>query len=586
MKRFKEIYKFRRKIMISNIAFAVMAVIIVGIISYVQYSKHITDVIMSSEQKIFNQTNERLNEYLYNTNRLSKTFFLNDESNSFIEGNVDFRDPEVFYSIRTLFSTYLQSEPSIVGLYVMNLENELIAGAGYRNISTDIIDDVKKAAFESVGRGSVFLVPAADNNDVFYAVRMIKSIEDFHDIAVGIVMLDKQILNDMMQNMKITENTVNFIFDENGVLVEGADLPAGIESVTFDGISKTGYISKIIGGKKYFVSCGSLEAANWSLYTLIPADDINSQVNVLLMLLVIMLSLVIVVASVFIYLINYNLTDPLGALIKAFEKVSGGNLKYRAELSGDAELKAVIIRFNEMMDDVENLTRTIYTTQRDLYEAELDKKQSELRMLQSQIKSHFLYNALGSLRGMGRTGNWEQVDMCIDSITDMLRYASRTDEKVRLREEIEYIGSYQSIQNMRYDGKNIIHYELDPDTLDILIAKLMLQPVIENAIEHGYKKGKHLVIKIKSSIDNGVCVLQILDNGKGMSQSVQNELNDRLNKWHSTSYEPHIGHGMGLWNVQKRIKLLFGDEYGITVKSYEDRGTIITIRVPCENGML
>lgn len=579
MKKFREIYRFRRKIMLANILFAIIAVIIFGVTSYVQYSKHMAEVIMRSEQKIFEQTNERLNEYLYNTNRLSRTFFLNEEANALFENKMDFRDPNVFYGIKTLFSTYLQSEPSIVGLYVMNLETDLIAGDGYQSISPEMIDEIKRVAEESVGRGAVFMNPSIGGGDVFYAVRMIKSIENLHNMAVGIVVLDKSVLQNMMQHMEITENTVNFILDENNALVEGENLPSGVEAIDFGGIPESGYGEQRIGGKRYFVSGSSLEAAKWKVYTLIPASDINSQINVLLLVLMIALSLIIAVASALIYWMNYELTHPLETLLIAFEKVSDGNLKYRAQISGDKEMQSEIVRFNAMMDEVEGLTRKIYTTQRDLYEAELERKQSELRLLQSQIKSHFLYNALGSLRGMGRMGKWELVDACIENIIDMLRYASRADERVSLKEEIKYIRDYQCIQDMRYDGKNVIQYELDPDTLDVQIAKLMLQPVIENSIEHGYNKGQRLVIRIKSAVEDGVCVLKILDNGKGMPRSSQDKLNWELNHQNATD-EPQIGHGMGLWNVQKRIRFLFGEEYGITVKSYEGRGTVITIRVP------
>ena len=582
MIRFKEIYKFRRKIVTVNVLFAVISVVIVATSCCMQYSRHITKVIINSQSKIFKQTNERLNEYLNNTNRLSKTFFLNDEANSFIIHNMDFLKPEVFYNIKTLFSTYLQSEPSIVGLYIMSLDTELIAGDGYQSIAPDIIEELKDAAKESVGQGSIFLAQMTEEQDVLYSVRMIKSIEDLHDIAIGIIMLDKQVLKNVLHNMEITEHTVSFILDKDGGLVEGENLPTGIEEIDFDAFSENEYEIQRVGKKEYLVSCDSVEAVGWRVYTLIPMEDINLQMNVFLGMLLIILVLVIIAAAIFISLTNYTLTHPLETLINAFEKVSKGNLKYRAKLTGDDEIRGITLRFNQMMDDVENLTRTIYTTQRDLYEAELEKNKTELRLLQAQIKSHFLYNALGSLRGLGRAKQWEMMDECISGIVDMLRYVSSPGERVRLRDELEYIQNYHRIQNIRYSGKCVIHYEIDPDTLELWTPKLMLQPVVENAIEHGFKKGKRLVVKIQSRLENGICMLRILDNGLGMDAAQQEELNRKLHTVQETLYEPEIGHGMGLWNVQKRIKYLFGDAYGISVKSYEGKGTIVGIRIPSQ----
>ena len=194
------------------------------------------------------------------------------------------------------------------------------------------------------------------------------------------------------------------------------------------------------------------------------------------------------------------------------------------------------------------------------------KRKSELKALQSQINPHFLYNTLDSIIWMAEGKKNEEVVLMTASLARLLRQSiSNEDEVISIGQEIEYARGYLTIQKMRYKDKMEFRIDVEPSILNIRLIKLVLQPIIENAIYHGlkYKESKGLLL-VKGFLKDGNAVIQVIDDGVGMEPEVLEHIFEK----HKVNYRSN---GVGVYNVQKRLQLYYGSEYGITYESEKER---------------
>ncbi len=198
-----------------------------------------------------------------------------------------------------------------------------------------------------------------------------------------------------------------------------------------------------------------------------------------------------------------------------------------------------------------------------------------MKALQSQINPHFLYNTLDSIIWMAQGKKTEDVVTMTSSLARLLRQSLSGEEDVSLEQEMKYVESYLTIQKMRYQDK--LEFSLDMESFcraNVRIPKLVLQPLVENAIYHGLKykeeKGK---LFIKAYEQGNDVAVEIADNGVGMSDKTLAHIFDK----HKVNYQSN---GIGVYNVQRRLKLAFGSAYGLTYDSVEGEGTMVTVLIP------
>ena len=256
---------------------------------------------------------------------------------------------------------------------------------------------------------------------------------------------------------------------------------------------------------------------------------------------------------------------PYRRLINQVQRFSDGYISL-ADLN-DVEV-AISPEFERMarhMNKIVTATRTL----------DMSKRQAQYRALQNQINPHFLYNTLDSIIWMAEGKKNEEVVLMTASLARLLRLSiSNEDEVVPIANEVEYARGYLTIQKMRYKDKLEFQIEVDSSILYIPLIKLVLQPIIENAIYHGlkYKESKGLLI-VKGFMKDGNAVLQVIDDGVGMDEETLAHIYDK----HKVNYHSN---GVGVYNVQKRLKLYYGEDYGITYTSELGKGTTATITIP------
>jgi len=233
-----------------------------------------------------------------------------------------------------------------------------------------------------------------------------------------------------------------------------------------------------------------------------------------------------------------------------------------------------------MASRLENMINRVYIS-------EIKRKDAELLSLQSQINPHFLYNTLDCIRGKAITYEDQEIALMTKCLASMLKYSIEKDMVVPISYEIKHIRNYFEIQNFRFDGKFELLIDMPEDFEDFMIIKLTLQPLIENSIIHGLEKnlGKGIVRVTFSRIDD-IIKICIWDNGSGMSPEKIESLNEMLKKGDIQKKNIFASgkSGKGIWvqNVNTRIQLYFGDQYGISFTRPET-GNMVEITLPFVN---
>lgn len=284
---------------------------------------------------------------------------------------------------------------------------------------------------------------------------------------------------------------------------------------------------------------------------------------------VLVAAILVIVALVLSNLISRNITRPLQQLRDSMARVQEGDFRAaEVEVTSRNEVGSLTRSFNVMTSRIQELMK------QNIYEQQ-QKRKSELKALQSQINPHFLYNTLDSIIWMAEGKKNEEVVVMTASLARLLRQSiSNEEEQVPIGQEVEYARSYLTIQKMRYKDKLEFQIQVDAQIMGVPIIKLVLQPLIENAIYHGlkYKEGKGLLI-VRGYREGENAVIQIKDNGAGMDEQTLSHIFEK----HKVNYRSN---GVGVYNVQKRLQLYYGMDYGITYSSRQGEGTTASIVIP------
>lgn len=265
----------------------------------------------------------------------------------------------------------------------------------------------------------------------------------------------------------------------------------------------------------------------------------------------------------------HQITRPVLQLSRVMILFGLGKLDVRAPEQGIGEIRGLAVRFNDMARKTRELMDSVVKT-------EQEKRTAERKMLQSQITPHFLYNTLDSIIWMIQNGQYEGAGKMVSSLAKFFRISlSQGKDIIPLGKELEHAVSYLSIQNIRFQDKFTFEVHADPALMEYLCPKLTIQPLLENAVYHGmegmYDDGE-ISIRIYEK-ENRICI-DVSDNGEGMTQEQIEYI------LHHQVVSGKRGSGIGVHNVDERIKLFFGSSYGVALLSSPDEGTTARITIP------
>lgn len=278
---------------------------------------------------------------------------------------------------------------------------------------------------------------------------------------------------------------------------------------------------------------------------------------------------------------NRNIISPIKQISDQITKRSTLYSKNFSFHGPDNEIGVISERLNDMIKSNKAMTSKMIKTQSQLYEVELIKQHSDFSALQSQINPHFLYNTMASIKGLAHIHHVESIAVLCQAISNILRYSIKGNDIVTLNDELSIIKQYIVIMSTRFEERFSIKYNIQEDLLDTQVLKMTLQPLVENSIYHGfadYDSGGR--VEIDAVSEDEFVVLSVYDNGSGIPadrlKQINSELENDQNMLPSQSTS-----GIGIVNIHKRIKLLMGDKYGLTIHAASP-GTIVKIRLPLQ----
>lgn len=298
--------------------------------------------------------------------------------------------------------------------------------------------------------------------------------------------------------------------------------------------------------------------------------------------------MVIICIMIFMVLITYifnikSTVKPLKNVSEFVSSISDGNLrllKKRLHVKGPEEIRLIQVAINELLEEVNNLTHRLVSTTTHLYNIELAKKKAELDFLKGQVNPHFLYNTLGMVQGMATVKGDKEIKLITGSLAKIFRYSVKGNDQVPFAKELDIAKSYISIQKLRFNNRFDVEYDIEPHLLEMMVQKMILQPIIENAIIHGIEPiSRPSLIKIIAREDTDGVRIIVKDNGTGMEEQVLSELRHKISiTSNDISFEDHIG----IMNVHMRLRYNYGEKSGMTIDSAQGEGTEVCLFFPTD----
>ena len=289
------------------------------------------------------------------------------------------------------------------------------------------------------------------------------------------------------------------------------------------------------------------------------------------------------------WIISRNVVNPIRSFMK-FLRQKQINSKHqhqaRLQLSGYHEITVMADRFNEMLDEIDQLTDEVVSSKTRLIALGLMKKQAELAYLKQQVNPHFLYNMLESLMGMASETGADEILEVVTALGKMLRYSIKGREHVSLGEELAIAKAYLMLQQFRFDGRFDVHIDVPEQLLGCRVIKMILQPILENAITHGLEgrleKG-NLWLEGRTTLE-GDLVLRVKDDGVGIGESMLEEICRELHAEEDFLERAGSQEHVGIVNVHNRLRTIYGKTYGLTIASASGAGTEVLLRIPMKEG--
>ncbi len=557
---------------------ALVAMLLSGIALYVQLSRQFVTAMQKESQAVLGQVSQSVDSYLRTIMKLSDSLYYD------IIKNADLSAETINSSITLLYDN---NKDSIANIYLLSKEGELLEAVPAARLKTGM-DVTKEEWFENTLARTDnlhFSTPHVqyifDNNENQYrwVITLTRAVEITYGTSTeqGILLMDirysslQQILENIVLGnegyLYMVNGSGELIYHPKMQLIETGWLSENIAAATEyrDGSYREEYEGEMRNINVKFVGY-----TGWKLLSVTPEKGLslsNLKMRLFVTFVVASFLLALILINAF---ISSRITDPIQELEKSVNAIEAGELDTEVYTGGTYEIQHLGRSIGDMAKRIKTLMQDIVTEHE-------SKRKSEFDTLQSQINPHFLYNTLDIIVWMIEN---EQKQEAVKVVTALARFfrisLSKGKSIIPVRDELEHVRNYLMIQQMRFKNKFTYEIEAGEDVMELACLKLLLQPLVENAIYHGMEfmdgDGE---IRIRAFREEDSLWFEISDNGLGMTgEQVEGLLSEK------PQVRSGRGSGIGVKNVNERIELYFGKPYGLIIESEPDEGTVIRIHLP------
>jgi two-component system, sensor histidine kinase YesM len=578
--------KFQHKVIIAFICFVLIPIIILGVVSYKissttlqkNISEQMIQTLKAVDQNLLAAVSEvnSFSDYVVSSSAIQN--YLNTQNTSSIYE---------FYSDQQEIAGKMYGNSQIDNLVLLTLDGNVTT---YTDDKVTSLDALRSSLFldevlQQKGR-PVWLTPY-ENQNLFFSQdyiltqsRVVKDLNTLDNLGYLILHVKLDLFDPIFKNI-YGGPSHELIVNKEGTVLYSLNrnfIGKTLDSQSFSDFptNKSGYLIDEWDDEKSLITYipSSFETGATSqlfLVSIKPWKIIASDIINIRNTMLVVVGFTVLIAGLFNLLYLKIISRFIHELLIRMKQVESGRLSKRMGRFKFQELQNISQGFNNMIGKLQQLMNDIKTEQE-------RKREAQFKVLQQQINPHFLYNTLESINALAALNGQREISKMTINLGKLLRISINGGYEVKVKDEIRHVISYLEIQKIRFDNRFSFEVELEEELKNYPVLKLILQPLVENILIHAFsnRDDEEGLIKIRGTVSNGQGEFWIEDNGKGMDERVLLE----LNKWKLENYHTQTSTGHGVRNVDERIRLFYGEKYGLIICSTKNEGTLIKISFP------
>ncbi len=564
-----------------SLSFTVVSICSLAFLSvtlYRQFVNRMETMTIESTGQLLSQTAANLEDYLRNMRRISDVMYYN------VIKDKDLATEDMDSEMNLL---YEENKDKLISIACYSIDGDLVAAAPVATEKRDA-DIVSQTWFtDALGQRENlhFSVPHVQNlfDDTSYRYYWVVSLSRTVELTsggrttLGVLLVDMNYSSiEQLLTKANTDSSSEYVYlmDNNGEIIYHpkqnliyADIykENNLEALGYE----DGSCEENFEGESRLITVKTISYTGWKLVSVVPMSSFSIGLNQTRYFAVVLVMLALLAVIILNQLVSAQIARPLQRLNESVKELEAGNLTPDIYVGGSVEVEHLGRTLRSTVEQLRKLMQDILVEQE-------EKRKSELDALQSQINPHFLYNTLDSIVWTIEDERYEDAIFMITELASLFRISlSKGKNIIRVEEELRHARNYMNIQKMRYKNLFSVEYDVDPEILACCTVKLVIQPLLENAIYYGVQSmdgdGE---IRVRGRRQGDDILLEVEDNGMGMPEETVEKLLKEDNRVRKK------GSGVGLFNVHSRIRLRFGPDYGLTIESCPDEGTTVRIRMP------
>jgi two-component system sensor histidine kinase YesM len=571
----------RPKLIFTYILFLIIPLIICTSTFYFVSVNQLKKQTIISANQVFEKLAYDLNNTTYNVSSIMDKFATNQTLIGFLRQNdeniIDYPSKLHDYMYMNDWINDIETMQGNINIcvYLMDYDNFLCD-----NVHTFNLNEINQYDwFKSLEKTHAFEIWFESDEQEIKYISAVKIIWDPYDInrIIGVIRINiprnifiKQLNNSLVDagdQIGIVDNNFNEIVTCGSKILNikfsKKQLNASDHNKDF-----TNWYNVNVSSDPLLVRTYNLSEANWNLVSVIPIQNMLRDITVLKNTMIVVLILISILGFLIAWYAATNFTNRIHVLILKMRRITDKVFEPISDWHGKDEIGDLIDNYNYMTNEIKNLINECFESGKML-------KNAEFKLLQAQINPHLLYNSLDNINILAIKNKVPEISSMAKALISFYKLGlNQGKDIVQLSYEIKHIQAYVTIQNLRFENGIILKIDLPQNILDCFLPKLALQPIIENSILHGIfeKEVKSGTIEITSKAYKNEFEIIIADDGIGMSEEKLEQLN--------TAMLESKNQGFGIKNVNERIKLMFGADYGLSFQSQFLKGTTVTIKLP------
>ena len=581
----------KTKLMIITIIFIVYPVVIIGYFGYRNYADTMTNKAISDMRSSAAELTGLISDRMTKLSLYSVQFLYD---NTIYEANRELTIGAFDYEEVNRFNAYLQSnlylkgeiDEILVRFVKDNMVFQVNKNMGSNTSSIEHLDELYSRAKVSRGKPVWYISYKDGKVKGLYITKIIYDNNDIKkEIGLLVFKVNEQYLTEVLNNyMTNTKQNVSLYGSDGREVFSYEPLDIGYkDQISNLAGSDTGEKEIRVGNDTIYLLSDIIMPDDWKLVMSISSNVLLKDVRNIARLILVLCAATLPICLLLAEFLYSDIIKPVNLLMKRMHQVEKGDIGVTIENKREDEFGYMNMTFNRMSLQIKNLIDTVYKNQ-------IATKDAEIKALQAQINPHFLYNTLDSINWKAKMNGIEEISEMVSALSSIIEAnLNRSNEKyITLDKEVEYINNYYLLLKKRFGKKINMETEIEEDTLACMIPKLIVQPIVENAVYHGIEmKVGNGTIRLKTRRNGDRLYIDVIDDGAGIDEDTLCALNKSLEE---TAYEADaageaavdlpVSSSIGIINVHKRIRLLYGDGYGLNITSRASEGTRVSICLP------